>query len=324
MKHILRALLVTSTLCAGISLSAKAPGNELSPEVKHAAMAPERVCFVNTDGKSMLINTLYSDDAKVTQTKCKYTDLSNPTPVRFKIFNADAEIFIDTKYFGAREALLGKGIELGGLAFEKTMQGIINKLEKKNLKKLGGAVKWFEKNFKYLEDFKGTPFVDEYSDAAIMQVKLQSVNELRALLSYLEANLNELPEVKPVLVLSIEKDRTLSTLTEEDVALLESFFEFSSSTDVELRSFLNSSRKAMGKIRRAVKNGKIRVGTSYTQKVFNALESKCDDFEMGRVLPGLICFAAGFWFITNQANIKAWGRELENTKYGKYLFVPRP
>ena len=290
MKNIAKALLVSSALCATFSVSAISdsstfPGTELTRSTKSAAIAPERICYVNTVNGTMHINTLYSDIAQSTQTKCKYQTLDKLTPTRFKAFDSLSEVFIDTKYFGERRALIGQLFECYGALFEEVMQGIISKCEKKNLTKIKTAAEWVEGNFHYLQDFKGVPFIDEYNQSAIMQVTLQSVKELRELSTYIKEHVETVSETKPVIVLTLLDDKNLKTLTQDDITFLETYFEFSNPVDNELRSFLYASQKAMWEIRKRVKGVHVHIKTSATQKIMNEIESTCHDFEMDRLLP---------------------------------------
>jgi hypothetical protein len=292
MKNIAKALLVGSALCATFSVSAISdsstfPGTELTRSMKSAAIAPERICYVNTGNGTMHINTLYSDVAQSTNTKCKYQTLEKLTPTRLKEFDSLSGVFSDTKYFGERRAFIGQLLECYGALFEEVMQGIIGKCEKKNLTKLKTAAEWVEGNFHYLQDFKGVPFIDEYNQSAIMQVTLQSVKELRELSTYIKKHIETVPETKPVIVLTLVDDKNLKTLTKDDVAFLETYFEFSNPVDQELRSFLYASQKEMWQIRKRVKGGHIQIKTSATQKVMNEIESTCEDFEFDRILPKL-------------------------------------
>jgi|GEM_PF-1234045 hypothetical protein len=145
-------------------------------------------------------------------------------------------------------------------------------------------VKWLHNNFHYMKEYEGTPFIDEYKKYSTIVCKLNTIEELRGLLSLLTLKIDTIPEKKPLLILSIEEDRTLEKLTEEDNTLLKKLFTPTSPSDKEVRTYLDKSAKLMNQlIRLGVKWPHIK--TSASQKFWFTVEEKCEDFDFERILP---------------------------------------
>ena len=147
-----------------------------------------------------------------------------------------------------------------------------------------GMVKWLHKHFHYMKEYKGTPFVDEYKKYPIIQLKLNTVEELRGLLSLLSLKIDKIPSEKPLLVLTIEDDINLETLTENDNALLKKLFTPVSPFDKDMRSYFEKNSKHMNYLVKSSDKWP-HIKTSAAQKFWFTIEEKCEDFDFERMLP---------------------------------------
>ena len=277
---------------------------KLTKEEKDDAFGSASACFVSSNkfAPSYFVYTVDVNGLFVTVLECyKKNDLANPNPIRYKRFDALQMVRTDEKYRGARyNSKFLTGLEKlsensnsanrdlievldTGYDYYRSIEDITS--DEETLNSTQKILTWYHKHFHYMKEFTGCPFVDEYKKYPVIQWKLVSVEQLRGLLSNLSLNLDEKPKVKPVLILQVEDDKDLSTLTDEDKTLIHEYFRPVHPADKEVTTYLFKCAKVMNQIRKNPAKTMPLIDRSYVQKVMDRVEGMFEEFDTDRLIP---------------------------------------
>ena len=142
-------------------------------------------------------------------------------------------------------------------------------------------------------EYKGTVLVDEYCQGLPMKWVLSSINEFKALKTYLLKNFvakNIVPAAtKPLLLVEFV---TATTLDTEDKAFLQTYFTLLDNNDQEAKTFFEQSQDKFDNIMEETKDAKV-VAESLGEILMRKIETSSGDLEMKKIVAIVIGFVAG-------------------------------
>ena len=199
--------------------------------------------FLDMTGKNKKITTLYpaqsilinqkfgtktdnNRNKKITNNK----DIETLSIIEETTYQYNSGVKIQKKYQGARDSIIGEGLSNAILSSPMS---------------------------------KKMPLLDEYKKQTAMFWILDSVDQLRALQSYLEKNLDGDDKTmsmridKPVLMIKILNDPFFETLTYSDIEFLYRYFNILNEDDTYINQFFNYMHDQITTISKNIGNAKV-------------------------------------------------------------------
>ena len=242
---------------------------------KNQAFSLGRICYFNTHSGRPYTNTLYPDLGMIRSVKCN-KDIENLHAVGLTTRGYSSNIKEDKKYNGGRDSVIGNVLAKVFLSHQ-----------------------FYPHPLKIKEE--GTVLVDEYKisleteGSMVFRFLLQSIDELESLAVYLSTEFDKkditATDIKPLLIITVDQDTALSTLSEEARTFFDAYFTIVSLTDAQVRDFVEKHMKDMCKLSNMLEGSRpLYVGENFGEAAFRTIEGACHKFEAKKIVPALVGF----------------------------------
>lgn len=230
---------------------------------------------------------------------CVIDTVGDPDSTHVRFFNPDLATILSFKV--AKDKKLNRGIwkqcnvlrrtkriYSGGIKFDSKFEGYRETF-------LGIL---FEHILGLTEHYRGTLFIDEYKNYPLWNVVLKDREELLEFLGYFAQNLQQRGknqfDNKPVLLLTLKDDLTLSSLEEKDFQLISTLFELVSPSDKTTTKFFTDTQITMDDLIMRFESGHpIYLGENVRKQIFRSVEKTFAEFKMQDMIPKALSYGFG-------------------------------
>ena len=259
-SNIVKIILISGIL--NLNLMAT-PQEELK---KETLILGQAAFFLNTNGPDPFINVLKPDIDEVSIIKCGCKDPETETTRHIKNTDDLQNICVldetvngfggnyksKKKYAGERKSIIGKALDI------------------------------------ISDEYPGTILIDEYKKNIPMFWVLKNVDELRAIFTYMAKKFEEekfSPTKKNLLVLKIQNDPTLETLSKDEKTFLDAYFEVFPLTDKDVKEFFEQNKRLMLDMNNNIGRSNPKyIGETAIQSITRQTEKFYKDFEAKHII----------------------------------------